>query len=373
VTGAKGRLADWSVGLVHDYLLVMRGAERTFQAIASCWPDAPVYTALYSEQGTRGAFAGRRVITSPLQRLPVSQRGFRRLLPFYPGAVERLPIGDHDLIVSSSSAFAHGVRPSAGALHVCYCHAPFRYAWHERDRALDEVPRVLRPLLSRQLDRMRRWDVAAAGHVTAYIANSELTRRRIEEIYGRQARVLHPPVDVARFRVGEPEDFLLVVTELVRHKRVDVALEAARLAGAPIQVVGTGPELPALRSRYGDAARFRGRVSDEELAELYSRCLAVVVPNVEEFGIVAVEAQASGRPVVALDRGGARETVIDGQTGVLVSGGEPGDFAEAIRDTDLAAFRPDAARSNAESFSVERFRAGFVTEVERGLAASAWR
>jgi glycosyltransferase involved in cell wall biosynthesis len=217
---------------------------------------------------------------------------------------------------------------------------------------------------------MRRWDVAAARRVTAYIANSELTRRRIEEIYGREARVLHPPVDVARFRVGEPEDFLLVVSELVRHKRVEVALEAARLAVAPIQVVGTGPELPALRSRYGDVARFLGRVSDEELAELYSRCLAVVVPNVEEFGIVAVEAQASGRPVIALDRGGARETVIDGETGLLVSGGEPRDFAAAIREGTRAGFRPGAARRNAESFSVERFRAGLVTEVERTLDAA---
>jgi glycosyltransferase involved in cell wall biosynthesis len=369
MTSEKGRLADRSVGLVHDYLLVMRGAERTFRAIASCWPDAPVYTTLYSEHGTGGRFAGRRVVTSGLQRLRVSQRGFRRLLPLYPRAVERLPVGDHDVIVSSSSAFAHGVRPRAGAVHVCYCHAPFRYARQERERALAEAPRPVRPLLSRQLDRMRRWDVAAAGRVTAYIANSELTRQRIGELYGREARVLHPPVDVGRFSVEEPEGFLLVVSELVRHKRTDVALEAARLADAPIRVVGTGPELPALRSRYGVGARFLGRVSDEQLANLYSRCLAVVIPNVEEFGIVAVEAQASGRPVVALDCGGARETVIDGETGVLVAGGKPTHFAEAIRTTDLAAFRPQAARRNAESFSIERFRTELVTEVERVLAA----
>jgi glycosyltransferase involved in cell wall biosynthesis len=311
------------------------------------------------------------VITSGLQKLRISQRTFRRALPMYPRAVERLPLDGHEVIVSSSSAFAHGVRPAAGAVHVCYCHAPFRYAWHERERGLAEAPPWVRPLLSRWLGRMRRWDVAAAGRVTAYIANSELTRRRIEELYGRESRVVHPPVDVDRFRAGDPEDFLLVVSELVPHKRVEVALEAARLAEMPVVVAGTGPELARLRSRYGAGARFAGRVSDGKLSRLYSRCLAVVVPSMEEFGIVAVEAQASGRPVFALDRGGARETVVDGETGVLVSGGDPADFAEAIRESDLAAFQPAAARRNAERFSPQRFRTELVAEVERAVAERA--
>jgi len=353
------------VGLVHDYLLTMRGAERTFTAIADCWPDAPIYTTLYSAQGTEGRFAAREVHTSYLQRLPVRQRGFRRLLPLYPRAVERLPVSRHDLVVSSSSAFAHGVRPGPGAVHICYCHTPFRYAWHERDLALQEAPAVARPLLRRALARQRRWDLAAAGRVTHYIANSQVTQERIRSFYGRDASVIHPPVETDWLEPGTPEDFLLVVTELAPHKRVHVALEAARLARRPIKVVGAGPELARLKSRFEGGAEFLGRVSTAELAQLYPRALALVVPNVEEFGIAAVEAQAAGRPVVALDAGGTRETVVDGETGVLVEEGTPKAFAEALAETDFASFSAAQIKRHAEQFSRERFTERFTAEVRR--------
>src|SRR5215207_2150746 len=309
------------VGLVHDYLLVMRGAERTFAAIADCFPDAPIYTLLYDPVGTSGAFNGRQVRTSYLQRLGGDQRSFRRLLPLLPRAAERLPVQEHDLVISSSSAFAHAVRARPGGVHVCYCHSPFRYAWFERERAEQELPRPLRPPLRAALDYVRRRDLAASRRVSHYIANSEATRQRIERYWGREATVVHPPVDVHRFSLAEPEDYLLAVTELVPHKRVDVALEAGRRAGLPLKVVGTGPELERLRARHGDNAEFLGRVDDDELARLYSRALALVVANVEEFGIAAVEAQAAGRPVVAPAAGGTLETVVSGKTGVLVPPG----------------------------------------------------
>ena len=358
-------MAPRSVALVHDYLLVLRGAERSFAAIAGCWPDADVYTLLYDEKGTQGAFSGREVHTSYLQHLPVRQEGFRRLLPLFPRAVERLPVERHGLVVSSTSAFAHGVRTAPDAQHVAYCYTPFRYAWHERERALAEAPRLLRPLLARSLTRIREWDRRAAQRVSHYIAISELARQRIQESYGRDATIVHPPVEVDRFAVGEPEDFFLVVTEIVPHKLVDNALEAARLAESPITVVGGGPELDRLRREHGSHALFRGRVSDQELADLYRRARALVVPNVEEFGIAAVEAQAAGRPVLAADAGGARETVVPGQTGVLVRPESVDALAEAMRHTDWEAFDPARIRSHAEGFSTDAFKRRFSREVAR--------
>lgn len=354
-----------STGLVHDYLLVMRGAERVFAEIAACWPRAPISTLLYDPDATGGAFRDRVIRTSHLQRLGVTQTGFRKLLPLFPRAAERLPVKDHDVVISSSSAFAHGVRPRADAIHICYCHSPFRYAWHERQRALDEVPLVLRPPMELALRRMRSWDRDAAERVTHYIANSQVTRERIERFWSREATVIHPPVDLDRFRVGQPEDYFLVVSELVRHKRVAAALDAARRAERPVRVVGTGPDLARLRGLFGSSAQFLGRVPDDELTDLYARARGVIVPNIEEFGIAAVEAQAAGRPVIGVNAGGARETVIDGVTGVLVPPADDDALAEALRCTDFDRFSTERIRQNASRFSASAFRERLMAEVAR--------
>jgi glycosyltransferase involved in cell wall biosynthesis len=353
------------IALVHDYLLLMRGAERAFAEIAACWPEAPIYTLLYDPAGTERRFVARTVRTSYLQHLGVRQSGFRRLLPLLPRAIESLNLDDCDLVISSSSAFAHGVRVPEGAVHVCYCYTPFRYAWHERDRALKDVPGAIRPLLRATLWNIRRWDMRAARRVTHYVAISGLTRDRIRECYGREASVVHPPVEVDRFQPGSPEDFFLVVGELVAHKRTELALEAARRAGVRITVAGDGPERRRLEGAYGGEARFLGRVDDHQLAQLYPRARAVVVPNVEEFGIVAVEAQAAGRPVVAANAGGARETVIDGETGVLFSPENVAALAEAMRYTDFDRFLPERVRTHARRFSPLEFRRQFTERVAR--------
>ena len=272
-------------------------------------------------------------------------------------------MGSYDVVVSSSSAFAHGVRVADGAVHVCYCYTPFRYAWHEREPTLEAQPRLLRPLLRLTLERIRRWDLAAARRPTHYIAISELTKQRIADFWGRDSTVVHPGVEVERFAIGEPEDFFLVVGELVRHKRTELALAAARRAGRRIKVVGVGPELQRLSALYGDSAEFLGRVSDAELADLYSRARALIVPNVEEFGIAAVEAQAAGRPVVAADAGGARETVVDGHTGVLVAERRPDALAEALRETDFDRFSAEQIAEHAQRFSTDTFKRRLVEEV----------
>ncbi len=351
------------VTLAHDYLLVMRGAERTFAAIAELYPQAPIFTLLYDEQGTNARFAGRSLTTSPLQRLGAGQSSFRRLLPLYPWAVERLKLPPSDVVLSSSSAFAHGVRVPAGAVHVCYCYTPFRYAWYEQERALAETPAALRPLLRRQLERIRRWDLSTSRRVDAFIAISDLSRERIKRYYAREAPVIHPPVETHRFSPGTPGDSLLVVSEIVRHKRVQVALEAARRAHAPIRVVGSGPDHAALSDAYPEA-EFLGRAEDEDLARLYASARAVVVPSMEEFGIVAVEAQAAGRPVIAAAAGGASETVIDGRTGILAQLDDVESFVRAIEAIDTLDFDPARAVENAERFSVAAFQRRLSEQVE---------
>jgi glycosyltransferase involved in cell wall biosynthesis len=342
------------VSLVHDYLLVMRGAERTFAAISDLYATAPIFTLLHDERGTGGRFAGRSITASPLQRLGIDQSTFRRLLPLYPFAVERLRLPPSDVVLSSSSAFAHGVRIPDGAVHVCYCYTPFRYAWDEEDFALGEISPLLRPLLRRQLRRIRGWDLAASRRVDAYIAISELSRERIKRHYGRDAVVIHPPVETHRFAPGNPGDALLVVSEILGHKRLRLALEAARRAHAPIQVVGAGPHHGALQDAHPEA-EFLGRVSDEELVELYAGARAVLMPGMEEFGITAVEAQAAGRPVIAAAAGGALETVIDGVTGLLARLDDVDSFVQAIERIDALDFDPARAVANAERFSVAAF------------------
>ncbi|HEX3173608.1 MAG TPA: glycosyltransferase [Solirubrobacterales bacterium] len=344
----------------------MRGAERSFAEIAACWPQAPIYTLLYDAPTVAAGFDGREVHTSYLQRFGARQGSFRTMLPLFPGATERLQLDRYDTVVSSSSAFALGVRPGPGALHVCYCHSPFRYAWFERERALAECPWVARPLLRLTLRRIRRWDLRAAERVTRFVANSAITRERIERIYGVDSEIVHPPVAVERFAPAEPQDYVLFVGQIVPHKRVEVAIDAALAAGRPIKIVGEGPDLARLRTLFeGKPVEFLGSVDDSRLADLYARCLVLVVPNIEEFGIAAVEAQAAGRPVLAVDRGGVRETVVNGETGILVACEDAAALAEPLREIDFASFDSAAIVAHAQRFGAATFRSRFAALVER--------
>lgn len=364
-------LAAIDVALVHDYLLVLRGAERTFASIADLWPSAPVYTLVYDAAATEQRFAQHPVHTSMLQRTQISQAAFRTLLPLYPLAMSRLPVRDHRVVISSSSAFALGARVGDGAVHVCYCHSPFRYAWFEQRRALAEMPMVLRPMLALTLSAIRRWDLAAAARVSRFVANSRVTQQRIRQIYGRAARVVHPPVEVDRFNGGEAEDYFLVVGELVRHKGVEIAAQAAEVAGRRLKVVGGGPESARLQAQYGNRIEFLGRVGDDELERLYAGALALVVPGIEEFGIVAVEAQAAGKPVLAARGGGALETVVDGVTGRFVEPGDPSSLTQAMREFRSGDYETGVIREHALRFSPAAFQARICEEVAESLSSAA--
>jgi glycosyltransferase involved in cell wall biosynthesis len=357
-----------TTGLVHDHLLAMRGAERTFAAIADVWADAPIYTLLYDEQMSDRRFAGRDVHTSLLRTSELRERGFARLRRLFPLAVRRLLVHEHELLITSSTGFALGARPGRDAVHVCYCHSLLREAWHDREESLAATDVFSRPLARLRTGTLRRADRRSSTTVTDFVANSAITGRRIEEFLGRESTVIHPPVEVERFSPRAPEDYFLVVAELVPHKRVDVALEAAKLAGKRVKVVGSGPEYRRLAAAYGDTAEFLRRLDDTELAHLVSGAQALIVANVEEFGIAAVEAQAAGRPVLGIDAGGLQETVLNGTTGVLVDAPTAAALADALISVDFGAFEPAAIRAHAQQFSLDRFQREMRRHVDRVVA-----
>jgi glycosyltransferase involved in cell wall biosynthesis len=352
------------VALVHDFLLDIRGAERVFMAICEVWPDADVYTAVYDEEGTEGRFAHRPINTSFLQRLRPSSRTFRPLLPLYPYAIESFDLRGYDIVVSSSSAWAHGVIVDEGALHVCYCHNPFRYAWNARDETLRGRNGVGRAALSVVFNRWRQWDWIAAQRVDRYVANSHTTSRRIARYFNRDAAVLYPPVETDRFTPGPAAEYYLVVSELMPHKRISVAVEAFARLGLPLVVVGDGPDARRLRRMAPGNITFEGRVSDERAAQLFEGARALVVTATEEFGIAAVEAQSAGRPVIAYAEGGALETVVEGETGTLFHPCRPEALAEAVRRFDADSVSAEACIDNAMRFDVSRFQAGLRDIVE---------
>jgi glycosyltransferase involved in cell wall biosynthesis len=357
------------VALVHDFLLDLRGAERVFAAICDTWPDADVFTAVYDEAGTEGRFADRRPITSFLQRLRPTARTFRPLLPLYPHAIESLDLRGYDIVVSSSSAWAHGVLVDPGAVHVSYCHNPFRYAWSEREASLAARSPLVRPALRLLLNRWRQWDWIAAQRVDRYVANSQVTAGRVRRYLGRESVVLHPPVELERFRPpapGEIGDHYVVLGELMAHKRIEVAVRAFTALGRPLLVIGDGPEARRLQRLAGPTVTFTGRVSDERVADLLRTSRALVVTAAEEFGIAAVEALASGRPVLALESGGVMESVQAGTTGAYYSHSTPEALAAAVAAFDPDAIDPEECRAAAERFGTRRFQAAL-----RGIVAEA--
>jgi glycosyltransferase involved in cell wall biosynthesis len=357
------------VALVHDFLLDLRGAERVFAAICDAWPEADVFTAVYDEEGTEGRFAARAPRTSFLQSLRPTARTFRVLLPLYPHAIESLDLRGYDIVVSSSSAWAHGVLVDPGAVHVCYCHNPFRYAWTEREATVAARAVPLRLPLRVLLSRWRQWDWMVAQRVDRYVANSSLTATRIHRYFGRDAEVLHPPVELERFHPGPVGGFYLVVAELMAHKQIDVAVHAFNRLRAPLVVVGDGPELRRLRRLAGPTVRFTGRLPDARVAELMRSARALIVTAAEEFGIAAVESLASGRPVIALGAGGVLESVVEGVTGAYYRPNEPEALAELVSTFDADAFDPAACVAAAQQFERTRFQASLRAIVEDAVAA----
>ncbi len=353
------------IALAHEYFAAWGGAERVTVELHALWPDAPVYT-LFAEARHQDALSGWDLHTSWLQRLPLGDGRHRLLLPLLPLAVGSLAVAPADVVVSSSSAFIKGVKVPATARHVCYCHSPTRYLWDWSERYVrDEVPALVRPLLGPLLDGLREWDREAASRVDRFVANSLTVRDRIRRYYGRDADVVHPPVDVRAFpRLDERDDYYLIVSRLVPYKNVDVAVRAFNELGTRLKIVGEGRARRGLERIASDHVEFLGRQTDAHVRELLALSRGLVFPAEDDFGMVCVEALASGRPVIALARGGATEIVEDGRTGVLFDAPSPEALVDAVRRAEATRFDPAELRRAAERFDASVFRERMRTIVE---------
>ena len=352
-----------SVAIVHDYLNQPGGAERVVLALSGMWPDAPIFTSLYRADSTHPGFGAADVHTSPLHWLPVD-RGFRNLFPLYPAAFRLFGALEHDLVISSSSGWAHSVRTSARSFHAVYCHAPARWLYGG-----EHLVDLRRQALRLFTGAMRSWDRGAARRADLYIANSQEIRRRIRRHYGVDAHVVYPPVDVDRFRPRGRGDRLLAVSRLLPYKRVDAIVDTATRAGIGLDVVGTGPALPDLRHRAGPTVKFHGWLSDADVTALMESCRALCVPGKEDFGITSVEANAAGKPVIAFAAGGALETLEDGVTASFFSRHDPDDVLAAIHRCDRIDTPPEAIAATARRFSRTAFELGFLSALIPALQA----
>ena len=357
---APNRLtASSDVALVHDYLNQKGGAERVVAEIASIFPNAPLYTSIYRPQSTWDAFLHHDVRTSPLQLLPVD-RHFRRLFPLYPSAFRSFGQLDAEVVISSSSGWAHAVRTTPSSFHAVYCYSPARWLYTDQraqsGRAGDLAARTLAPY--------RQWDQAKARKADLYIAISDWVRRRIARVYGIAAPVVYPPVDVSRFTPRPRGERLLVVSRLLDYKRVDVIVRAASEAGIGLDVIGSGPELGRLKALAGPHVVFHGSADDVAVTELIEDCRALCIAGCEDFGITPVEAQAAGKPVVAFAAGGALETVTDGVSGTFFDSYRPEVVVDAIRRCDDLEADPQQLAALAERFSAATFRRQLVSTID---------
>ncbi len=347
------------VALVHDWLTGMRGGEKALEVVCERFPDAEIFTLVHIRGSVSPTIERHRPHTSFIQRLPLVRRFYRQYLPLFPTAIEQFDFDRFDLIVSLSHCCAKSIIRPGRARHLCYCLTPMRYAWDQFD-AYFGAPRIgavgnrlMRPIMA----RLARWDRDTANRVDRYLAISHYVAGRIGRYYNREATVVYPPVDTDFFHpdAAVSEGFALVVSALVPYKRLEIAIEACRLAGVPLTIVGDGPERAHLEQTATGDVRFLGRRTDEEIRDLYRRSAVTLLPGEEDFGIVPLEAQACGRPVVALGRGGACETVVAGDTGVLVEETTAPAFADGIRSAIGRRFDPVAIRRHAEQFSRTRF------------------
>ncbi len=365
---AQGRIA-----LVHDYLNQYGGAERVLEALHDLYPRATVHTSIYAPELMPNSYRNWSIETSFMQRLPLIHRHHQPYLLLYPRAFDQLRLHDVDLVISSSSAFAKGVRAPIGVPHICYCHSPMRFVWDfdryaERERLNPFARRILPVVLS----RLRQWDLKTSLRVDHFLANSNTVARRIQQFWNRESTVIHPPVETEQITpvsASETGDYFMLISRLVPYKRFDLVIEAFNRLQLPLKIVGNGRARASLERQAGPTIEFLGNVSDEEKHHLFSHCRAAIFPAEDDFGIAQVEVQAAGRPVIALAAGGALETVVDTVTGVLFQPQTPDGIVAAVRRFSAMEFSTDAIVEHSSHFSRDRFEQEVTQFVENHLAS----
>jgi glycosyltransferase involved in cell wall biosynthesis len=355
----------------------MRGGEKVLLSLAQLFPDAPLYTLLHVEGSVAPELEARTIRTSFVQRLPGVARNYRRYLPLFPAAAASLDLSAYDLVVSSSHCAVKGVRVRKGALHLCYCHTPMRYVWDRYDDYFggDRLHGAARALVPLAAEGLRAWDVATAARVHEFAANSRYVAGRIRRYYDRDAEVIAPPVDTDFFTpVGGPHGaYDLVVSALAPYKRLDLVLEAYRGTGRPLKIVGSGPEEARLRAMMPPEVSLLGAVDDVTLRDLYRGCRAVIMPGVEDFGIVPVEAMACGRPAVVFGEGGGVESVVPEETGVVFHEPTAAALRAAVDSLEGIRFNTSALRARAESYGRRVFESRFREFVDRAWTSRTSR
>jgi glycosyltransferase involved in cell wall biosynthesis len=372
IAATAGNLAGLRVAITHYWFNGYGGGERVVEALAEIFPQADFFSLIAAEEHALPALRGRRLTTSFVGRIPGAKRWHRHFLPLYPLALEQFDFSAYDLVISSESGPAKGVITAPQTCHICYCHSPMRYIWdmyHESRRSMNPLTRAIFSLTAHY---MRLWDLSTAARVDYFVANSRYIAARIRKCYRRESTVIHPPVNVSAGYISQKiDDYYLVVGRLVPYKRTNLAIEACNRLQRRLRIVGTGPEYKRLRKMAGPTVEFLGRLDEHSLGVNYANCRALLFPGEEDFGMVPVEAQSHGRPVIAYGQGGVLETVIGefaggdcgvaSCTGIFFQHQSPESLCDAIRRFEHVEgqFRSEFIRASVERFGRERFKAEF--------------
>ncbi|HEX4769192.1 MAG TPA: glycosyltransferase [Bryobacteraceae bacterium] len=345
------------IAVVHDYFTQLGGAERVAEALFQMFPGATVFTTVVDKKKLPVGLQEAEIRTSWMQKLPAVDRLYRHYVPFYPFAVASLDLTGYDLVISSSSGFAKGVRVDPKAVHVCYCHNPMRWAWRFEDYAAREkfsvTQKCVLPLL---VNTLKQWDLDASRQPDQFVVNSKVVAERVRKAYNRNSVVIPPPIDVNRFSIGvQQDDFYLVLSRLVGYKRIDLAIEACKQLKRKLVIIGAGTDRSRLEKMAGPGIEFLGRAPDDVVESYVSRCRALLFPGDEDFGMVPLEVNSAGRPVIAFHAGGATETIIDGLNGVFFYEPTAQSLALAIEDFEKRSWSPQAIRRHAEGFGIQVF------------------
>ncbi len=347
------------IALIHDHLTQDGGAERVLRVFREIFPEAPIYALVYDKKKMGKEFDGKNIKTSFLQKIPGGVKNFKWFLPLMPLATEKHELDDYDVVLSSSSALSKGVITRPDALHICYCHTPTRYLWTDTHLYIKELSHgsIVKKAVSLMLPKLRMWDRMAADRVDKFVANSKTVQKRISKYYSRDSEVIYPPVGVSEFKVfPNQENYYLAGGRLVPYKRFDLVVQAFNKLGIPLKIFGEGPELKKLKEIAKSNIQFLGKVSDEEKKELYGKSLAFIHPQEEDFGLMVIEAMASGRPVIAYPKGGAQETVIEGKTGTFFPDQSWESLAHTIIRFKPEEYRPEEIRAHAAQFDTVVFK-----------------
>jgi glycosyltransferase involved in cell wall biosynthesis len=358
------------IALVHDYLVQYGGAERVLECFAELFPFAPIYTLVYNKKLMHGVLEGKNIKTSFIQDFPLSSKYHRVFPQFMPSAIEQFNFSDYDIVLSDSSSYAKGAITGPDTLHVCYMHTPMRYAWDDCQKYTQDFyfPSLIKKIIPFFMNYIRIWDRMSIERVDKLIANSNFVAKRIKKYYKKDSEIIYPPVSFNDFHISQKrEEYFLMVGRLIAYKRFDIAIVAFNKLGLKLKIIGRGPESERLRKMAGPNIEFMGRISDQELAQYYSQCQAFIFPQEEDFGIVAIEAMASGRPVIAYRGGDIPEHLEDGKTGVFFEKQNPEDIISAVKKFQSIAFDPSYIRESVRKFDKSVFKAKIKEYIDKEL------